>query len=77
MKYRSHSHLKESLRKHIMAWGAPKEWGFMHKIDRTNVNTMVNRMGIKKHYITDEELQHLHERRKQAEVAQSHTTPIG
>lgn len=67
MTYRSHSHIKESLRKHVLAWGTAKEWGFMHRIDRTNVNTMIVRMGFKKHYISEEEVRHLHERRKQAE----------
>lgn len=43
------------LRKHVMSGGAPKEFAVDEKLDRTTPGKMLEGMGIKKVFITEEE----------------------
>ena len=47
--------LRIRLRKHIMSGGAPKEFAANEKLDRTTPGKMLEGMGIKKVFITEEE----------------------
>jgi hypothetical protein len=51
------------LRAHIMAGGTPKEFSVREKLDATTPGKMLEGMGIKKVFITEDEHTHLVARR--------------
>jgi hypothetical protein len=65
-KYTRRTQLYPDLKAHILAGKPTKEWAFENQMHRTAANTIANRLGFRKHYLTDEELAHIMKRRKAA-----------
>jgi hypothetical protein len=61
--------LREPLKEHILAGGAPKEFAYDHGITRESAHGMLRQMGLQKYFLTPAEYKAVVEHRKAQKLA--------